>query len=249
MTPAHDPNDYEAGKRNNLPQITVIGFDGNMTANAGDRYSGLDRYEARNLVVADLEELGLLEKTEDHPHRVPTCERCHTTIEPLLSDQWFMTMQGTPIVQQAVDVVERDAIVFAPDRYKRIYLEWMAGLRDWPLSRQLWWGHRIPIYYKSRRHLRRRQKPGRSPGAEGRHRPTHPGPRRAGHLVFQCPLALRHPRLAEQRRADLAYFYPTDVLTTSREILYLWVARMIMTGVEFMAENAPSMKSTSSPRC
>ena len=94
VTPAHDPNDYEAGLRNDLPQITVIGFDGNMTANAGERYSGLDRYEARNLVVADLEELGLLEKTEDHQHRVPTCERCHTTIEPLLSDQWFMKMAG-----------------------------------------------------------------------------------------------------------------------------------------------------------
>ena len=171
MTPAHDPNDYEAGKRHNLPQITVIGFDGNMTADAGERYSGLDRYEARNLVVADLEELGLLEKTEDHPHRVPTCERCHTTIEPLLSDQWFMTMQGTPIVQQAIDVVERDDITFAPERYKRIYLDWMAGLRDWPLSRQLWWGHRIPIYYRPDGTYVAAKNMGRGPG-QGRDGPN-----------------------------------------------------------------------------
>ena len=148
VTPAHDPNDYEAGLRHNLPQITVIGFDGTMTPEAGDRYAGLDRYEARNLVVADLEELGLLEKVEDHKHNVPTCERCHTTIEPLLSDQWFMRMAGTELVQRAVDVVESDETQFVPTRYKKAYLDWMDGIRDWALSRQLWWGHRIPIYYK-----------------------------------------------------------------------------------------------------
>ena len=234
VTPAHDPNDYEAGKRNNLPQITVIGFDGNMTANAGERYSGLDRYEARNLVVADLEELGLLEKTEDHPHRVPTCERCHTTIEPLLSDQWFMTMQGTPIVQQAVDVVERDDITFAPDRYKRIYLEWMAGLRDWPLSRQLWWGHRIPIYYKPDGTYVAAKNMAEAQAKAGTDALTQdPDVLDTWFSSALWPFAtLGWP----QKTADLAYFYPTDVLTTSREILYLWVARMIMTGMEFMGE-------------
>ena len=234
VTPAHDPNDYEAGKRNGLPQITVIGFDGNMTAAAGERYSGLDRYEARNLVVADLEELGLLEKTEDHPHRVPTCERCHTTIEPLLSDQWFMTMQGTPIVQQAMEAVERDDITFAPDRYKRIYLEWMAGLRDWPLSRQLWWGHRIPIYYRPDGSYVAAKNMEEAKVKAGTDQLTQdPDVLDTWFSSALWPFAtLGWP----QKTADLAYFYPTDVLTTSREILYLWVARMIMTGLEFMHE-------------
>jgi valyl-tRNA synthetase len=234
VTPAHDPNDYEAGKRNGLEQITVIGFDGNMTANAGERYSGLDRYEARNLVVADLEELGALEKVEDHPHRVPTCERCHTTIEPLLSDQWFMTMQGTSMIGKAIDVVERDEITFAPERYKRIYLEWMHGLRDWPLSRQLWWGHRIPIYYKpdgtyvaARNLAEAIEKAGTDELTQD------PDVLDTWFSSALWPFAtLGWP----QKTPDLDYFYPTDVLTTSREILYLWVARMIMTGLEFMDE-------------
>jgi len=231
VTPAHDPNDYEAGKRNGLVQITVIGFDGNMTADAGERYSGLDRYEARNLVVADLEELGLLEKTEDHPHRVPTCERCHTTIEPLLSDQWFMTMSGTLLVENAIHVVETDEITFQPERYKKIYLDWMAGLRDWPLSRQLWWGHRIPIYYKpdgtyvaGRNWDEAVQKAGTDELTQD------PDVLDTWFSSGLWPFAtLGWP----EQTADLDYFYPTNVLTTSREILYLWVARMIMTGLEF----------------
>ena len=234
MTPAHDPNDYEAGKRNNLPQITVIGFDGNMVADAGERYSGLDRYEARNLVVADLEELGLLEKTDDHPHRVPTCERCHTTIEPLLSDQWFMTMSGTKLVDAATQIVADGGIQFVPERYKRIYLEWMAGLRDWPLSRQLWWGHRIPIYYKP-------------DGTYVAARSWDEAVARAGtdqltqdedvlDTWFSSALWPFATMGWPHKTADLAYFYPTNFLTTAREILYLWVARMVMTGLEFMGE-------------
>ncbi len=234
VTPAHDPNDYEAGKRNGLAQITVIGFDGNMTANAGERYSGLDRYEARNLVVADLEAFGFLDKVEDHPHRVPTCERCHTTIEPLLSDQWFMTMQGTPMVRQAIDAVKRDDITFAPDRYKRIYLDWMHGLRDWPLSRQLWWGHRIPIYYKSDgTYVAARNLTEAVERAGTKELTQDPDVLDTWFSSALWPFAtLGWPA----KTADLDYFYPTDVLTTSREILYLWVARMIMTGLEFMGE-------------
>ena len=232
VTPAHDPNDYEAGLRHNLPQITVIGFDGTMTAEAGERYSGLDRYEARNLVVADLEELGLLEKTEDYKHNVPTCERCHTTIEPLLSDQWFMKMAGTDLVQRAIDVVEDDETTFVPARYKKAYLDWMTGIRDWALSRQLWWGHRIPIYY-------------RPDGTSVAARNFDEAVERAGtdeltqdedvlDTWFSSALWPFATMGWPAETPDLAYFYPTDMLTTAGEILRLWVARMLMTGLEFM---------------
>jgi len=234
VTPAHDLNDYEAGLRHGLPQITVIGFDGTMTPEAGDRYAGLDRYEARNLVVADLEELGLLEKTEDHRHRVPTCERCHTTIEPLLSDQWFMKMAGTELVQRAIDVAEDGSVSFIPERYRRSYLAWMEGIRDWALSRQLWWGHRIPIYYRP----------------DGSHVAAHTweeAVQRAGtdqltqdedvlDTWFSSALWPFATLGWPAETADLAYFYPTDMLTTAGEILRLWVARMIMTGLEFVGE-------------
>jgi valyl-tRNA synthetase len=232
VTPAHDPNDYEAGLRHDLPQFTVIGFDGSMTPEAGDRYSGLDRYEARNLVVADLEELGLLEKVEDHPHRVPTCERCHTTIEPLLSDQWFMKMAGTAIVDKAIEVAEDGTVNFVPDRYKRTYLNWMSGIRDWALSRQLWWGHRIPIYY-------------RPDGTYVAAKTWDEAVAKAGtdQLIqdedvldtwFSSALWPFATMGWPEKTPDLEYFYPTDMLTTAGEILRLWVARMIMTGEEFM---------------
>ncbi len=234
VTPAHDLNDYEAGLRHSLPQITVIGFDGTMTPEAGERYSGLDRYEARNLVVADLEELGLLEKTEDYKHNVPTCERCHTTIEPLLSDQWFMRMAGTDLVKRAIDIVEDDETTFVPARYKKAYLDWMTGIRDWALSRQLWWGHRIPIYY-------------RPDGTSVAARSFDEAVQRAGtdaltqdedvlDTWFSSALWPFATMGWPEETPDLAYFYPTDMLTTAGEILRLWVARMLMTGLEFRGE-------------
>ena len=237
VTPAHDPNDYEAGKRNNLPQITVIGLDAAMTQEAGP-YAGLDRYAARTKIVEDLEALGLLELVEDRPHRVPTCERCHTVIEPLLSDQWFMKMGGTELVQRAIDVAERDEITFAPQRYKGIYIDWMRNLRDWPLSRQLWWGHRIPIYYLP-------------DGTWVAAKSLDEARLKAGTADLRqdedvldtwfssalWPFATLAPSGTTDGwptpTAELDYFYPTNVLTTSREILYLWVARMIMAGLEF----------------
>jgi len=234
VTPAHDPNDYEAGKRNNLPQITVIGFDGTMNAEAGERYSGMDRYDARSLVVTDLEEIGALDKVEDYRHRVPTCERCHTVIEPLLSDQWFMKMSGTDLVNKGIGVAEDDYVKFIPERYKKIYLDWMNGLRDWPLSRQLWWGHRIPIYYRpDGTYVAARSMEDAIAKAGTDQLEQDPDVLDTWFSSALWPFAtLGWP----QRTEDLAYFYPTDVLTTAREIIYLWVARMIMTGMEFMEE-------------
>ncbi len=234
ITPAHDPNDYEVGLRHNLPQITVIGFDGKLTEDAGVRYAGMDRFEARDLVVGDLEAAGVLEKIEPYRHSVPHCDRSKTVIEPLLSEQWFMKMAGTEIVRNATDSVRDGQIKFSPGRYAKTYVDWMDGIRDWALSRQLWWGHRIPIYYKpdgsyvAARTL-----------AEAVERA------RTEDLVqdedvldtwFSSALWPFATLGWPQQTADLDYFYPTDFLTTAGDILRLWVARMVMTGLEFTGE-------------
>jgi len=234
ITPAHDPNDYEVGLRHSLPQITVIGFDGKMTDDAGVRYAGLDRFEARDLIVGDLKDAGALEKIEPYRHSVPHCDRSKTVIEPLLSEQWFMKMAGTGLVERATDIVRDGQIEFSPGRYAKTYVDWMDGIRDWALSRQLWWGHRIPIYYKP-------------DGSYVAARSFAEAIERAGtdeltqdedvlDTWFSSALwpfaTLGWPRLTP----DLAYFYPTDFLTTAGEILRLWVARMVMTGLEFTGE-------------
>ncbi len=231
ITPAHDPNDYEVGLRHNLPQITVIGFDGKMTADAGVRYAGIDRFEARDLIVGDLEDAGALDKIEPYRHSIPHCDRSKTVIEPLLSEQWFMKMAGTELVKGATDIVTEGQIEFSPGRYAKTYVDWMDGIRDWALSRQLWWGHRIPIYYKP-------------DGSYVAARSLAEAIERAGtDELFQdedvldtwfssalWPFAtLGWP----QQTPDLDYFYPTDFLTTAGEILRLWVARMVMMGLEF----------------
>jgi valyl-tRNA synthetase len=237
VTPAHDLNDYEAGRRHKLPMIVVIGEDGRMTASAGDRYANLTREEARERVERDLEEQGFLVRKEPYRHSVGTCERCHTIIEPLLSEQWFVKMAGTPMVEKAIQVVKDDKITFAPERYKRVYVDWMENIRDWCISRQLWWGHRIPIYYAPDGSFTAARSSEEAAGKLGLEEATH---LRQDEDVLDTwfssalwPFAtLGWPRETD----DLKTFYPTSVLTTAREILYLWVARMIMTGEEFLGE-------------
>ena len=234
ITPAHDPNDYEVGLRHDLPQITVIGFDGRMTEEAGVRYAGLDRFEARDLIVGDLEDAGALEKIEPYRHSVPHCDRSKTVIEPLLSEQWFMRMAGTEIVKRATEIVSDGQIEFSPTRYAKTYVDWMDGIRDWALSRQLWWGHRIPIYYKPN-------------GSYVAARSLAEAIERAGtdqltqdedvlDTWFSSALWPFATLGWPQQTPDLDYFYPTDFLTTAGEILRLWVARMVMTGLEFTGE-------------
>ncbi len=234
ITPAHDPNDYEVGLRHNLEQISVIGFDGKMTAEAGVRYAGWDRFEARDLIVGDLEAAGVLEKIERYKHSIPHCDRSKTVIEPLLSEQWFMKQAGTELVAKSTAIVSDGGIDFAPSRYAKTYVDWMDGIRDWALSRQLWWGHRIPIYYKS-------------DGSYVAARNWDEAVQRAGtdeltqdedvlDTWFSSALWPFATLGWPHQTADLAYFYPTDFLTTAGEILRLWVARMVMTGLEFTGE-------------
>ena len=239
VTPAHDLNDFECGLRHNLPQHIVIGKDGKMTPFAGE-FAGLDRFAARKQVVAKMEELGFLEKIEDYVIQQPISERSKEVIEPLLSEQWFVDMK--PLAKPAIDVVKSGEIKFIPERYKGIYLHWMENIRDWCISRQLWWGHRIPVWYAE------------NEGAVKTASPRHAFARtREQAIIALGTESVRqdedvldtwfssalwpHATLGwPQKTEDLAYFYPTNLLSTAQEILYLWVARMIMTGLDFTGE-------------
>jgi valyl-tRNA synthetase len=243
VTPAHDLNDFEAGLRHNLPQHIVIGKDGKMTALAGAKYAGMDRFEARKAVIADMKELGLLEKIEDYTIQQPVSERSKEVIEPLLSEQWFVDMK--PLAAPAIEVVKQGKIRFIPERYTDIYLHWMENIRPWCISRQLWWGHRIPVWWTS------------DPQATGGTLDDLTGNRHCFARTQEEAIAQLgtancwqdedvldtwfssalwpHATLGWPRQTeDLAYFYPTNLLSTAQEILYLWVARMIMTGLDFI---------------
>ena len=229
MTPCHDPNDFEVGLRHGLEQILVIDGDGRIIN--GGKYNGMDRYEARRAILADLEEQGCLVKVEDHVHNVGTCYRCHSDVEPLASDQWFVKME--PLAKEAIRVVEDGTIRFVPERFSKTYLNWMNNVKDWCISRQLWWGHQIPAWYcadcghvtVSREDACVCEKCG-SKNIE-----RDPDVLDTWFSSALWPFStLGWPDDTE----DLRYFYPTDVLVTGYDIIFFWVARMIFSGMEHM---------------
>ena len=231
ITPAHDPNDFLVGQRHGLEQIRVLNDDATVNA-FGGKYEGMDRYEARKALVADLEAGGFLVKVEDHVHNVGSCYRCHTTVEPMTSNQWFVKME--PLAKPALEVVYDGRVKFVPDRFTKTYTNWMENVHDWCISRQLWWGHRIPAYYCDA----------------------------CGHMevsktdVAVCPKCGKPMRQEEdvldtwfssalwpfstmgwpEKTEDLAYYYPTSTLVTGYDIIFFWVARMIFSGLENMGK-------------
>ncbi len=234
ITPAHDITDFEIGRDHKLDTVQAIGTGGAITE-AGGPYAGLEIMEARRRVIADLEKLGALEKVEDFPHSVASCDRCGTFIEPLISEQWFMDMDE--LRRPATEVVRDGRVKFTPERWGRVYIDWMDNLRPWCISRQLWWGHQLPVWYCE---------------AEG-----------CGEVIVEeeaplaCPACGGHALRRDtdvldtwfssalwpfatwgwpDETPDLAHFYPTNVLSTAREIIFLWVARMVMMGLEFVGE-------------
>ena len=228
ITPAHDPNDFEVGQRHNLPLMRVMDDTAHMTEDCG-KYAGMERYEARKAIVADLEQAGFLEKIEPHAHNVGTCYRCGTTIEPMVSKQWFVRME--PLAGPAIDVVRNGQIKFVPERFEKQYFHWMENTRDWCISRQLWWGHRIPAYYcdscgeihVSEEHL------DTCPACGGAVRQDED----TLDTWFSSALwpfsVLGWPDKTE----DLEYFYPTNTLVTGYDIITFWVSRMIFSGLEY----------------
>ena len=232
VTPCHDPNDFEMGQRHNLEQILVFNEDATVNANGG-KYEGMDRYECRKAVVKDLEEGGYLVKIEDHEHNVGTCYRCGTTVEPMTSAQWFVKM--APLAKPAMDVVNEGKTKFVPDRFSKTYLRWMENVHDWCISRQLWWGHRIPAFYCEDCGEMTVSKTDvcTCPKCGGTHIHQEEDVLDTWFSSALWPFStLGWP----DKTKELEYFYPTSTLVTGYDIIFFWVARMIFSGVEHMGE-------------
>ena len=229
ITPAHDPNDFEVGKRHNLEVIKVLNDDATVNSHGG-KYEGLDRYEARKQMVADLEEQGYLVKVKDHTHNVGQCYRCGTTVEPITSKQWFVKMQ--PLAKKALDVVNDGTVKFVPDRFSKTYINWMENVHDWCISRQLWWGHRIPAFYcdDCGKTTVSREDITVCPVCGGKVRQDED----VLDTWFSSALWPFSTLGWPDKTEDLEYFYPTSVLVTGYDIIFFWVARMIFSAMEHM---------------
>lgn len=236
VTPAHDPNDYWIGQRNNLPQINVMTISATMNESVPEKYRGLDRFEARKAVLKDLEAEKLLTKIEEHTYSVGRCYRCDTIIEPYLSDQWFVKMK--PLAEPALKVVLDGTIKFHPERWIKVYENWMTNIRDWCISRQLWWGHRIPVWYCTNHGCdfmtaSKTIPEERCPKCGSRQYRQDEDVLDTWFSSWLWPFStLNWPK----DNPDIRYFYPTDLLVTGPDIIFFWVARMIMAGIEVMGE-------------
>lgn len=233
ITPAHDPNDFEVGLRHNLPVINIMNDDGTIN-DLGGKYSGMDRYKAREAVVKDLKDGGYLVKIEEHKHNVGTCYRCSTTVEPRASLQWFVKME--PLAKPAIEAVRDGRTEFVPERFDKTYFHWMENIKDWCISRQLWWGHRIPAFYCE----------DCGEVIVTRDESVDTCPKCGSHKIAQDPdtldtwfssalwpfSTLGWPKNTE----ELKYYYPTDVLVTGYDIIFFWVARMMFSGIEYMGD-------------
>ena len=228
ITPAHDPNDFEVGKRHNLPEINIMNDDATINE-LGGKYAGMDRYEARKAMVRDLEEQGLLVKVVPHSHSVGTHDRCGTTVEPMIKPQWFVRMKE--MGEAAIKTLEDGSLQFVPDRFDKIYMHWLENIRDWCISRQLWWGHRIPAYYcdKCGEVVVTRDMPEVCPKCGCEHLTQDEDTLDTWFSSALWPFStLGWPKKTE----EMEYFYPTDVLVTGYDIIFFWVIRMVFSGLE-----------------
>ncbi len=250
VTPAHDPNDFGMGQRHKLPMINVMHPDARMNEEAGD-FQDMDRFEAREAITESLRELKLLEKVEPHNHAVGHCYRCHTVVEPYLSKQWFVKME--PLAKPAVEAVKTGKIKFHPERWTKVYLNWMENIRDWCISRQIWWGHQIPVWYcvgddkcklECREPIVAETAPEKCPHCGSTNLRQDEDVLDTWFSSWLWPFATlgwpikrsKNQEARSKEEADLKYFYPTASLFTAPEIIFFWVARMVMAGYEFMGE-------------
>ena len=233
ITPAHDPNDFLVGKRHGLAEINIMTDDGHMNELAGAKYVGMDRFECRKALVADLEAEGYLDHIEDYDNQVGHCYRCHEVVESRLSKQWFVKMK--PLAEPAIEAVKNGSVRFVPDRWSKIYFNWMENIQDWCISRQLWWGHRIPAYTctKCGELVVGETAPGVCPKCSAHEFEQDPDVLDTWFSSWLWPFStLGWP----EKTADLDYYYPTTDLVTAQDIIFFWVARMMMAGIHFMGK-------------